>query len=453
MAETLAVASLRRRVIRAAGWTVGGHAARQGLRLVSSLVMTRLLLPEAFGVMAVAGVLMTGLALFSDFGLRQHIVHSRRGDDPAFLNTVWTLQILRGALIWLLALGGGQALALLQRLDALPAGSVYADPRLPAVIAVVSAAALIAGFESTKLATANRRLLLGRQTLLEIGSQAAGLLAMLAWASLDRSLWALVAGGLAAALARTAMSHALLPGARNRLAWDAAAARQVFGFGRWILLSSLLGFLVANGDRLLLAGLLPPATLGLYAIAFLAVNSVHWAILNLVVNVSFPALSEVARSDPARLAAAYYRLRLPLDAMALFAAGFLCLAGPRLVELLYDPRYAGAGRMLQILAFDLVAVPFFLADQFALALGQPQRLFVFNLLRAAALYVLLPLSFHLAGLEGALWAIALSPLASLPATLHFKRRHGILDAAKELRAWPAFALGVAGAALFARLWP
>ncbi len=97
--------SLRQRIIHAGLWTIGGHASSQILRLISNLLTTRLLVPEAFGIMALANTFVLGLALFSDVGLGQSVVRSKRSEDPAFTNTVWTLQALRGCLIWSLCLG------------------------------------------------------------------------------------------------------------------------------------------------------------------------------------------------------------------------------------------------------------------------------------------------------------------------------------------------------------
>jgi len=99
--------SLRSRVFGASVWVLAGFGASQVIRLGSSLIMTRLLMPEMFGVMAIANIFLVGLALFSDLGLRQNIIQSKRGDDPLFLNTVWTIQILRGAVLWALTIGVG----------------------------------------------------------------------------------------------------------------------------------------------------------------------------------------------------------------------------------------------------------------------------------------------------------------------------------------------------------
>src|SRR6056297_1188757 len=88
--------SMKGRAVRSTGFTIikiGGH---NFLRLVSNLALTRLLFPEAFGIMAIVQVVLVGVAMFSDFGIKGSIVQDERGDDPDFLNTAWTFQILRG---------------------------------------------------------------------------------------------------------------------------------------------------------------------------------------------------------------------------------------------------------------------------------------------------------------------------------------------------------------------
>src|SRR5258705_5085460 len=206
--------ALRARVLRAGGWTVTGFALSQAIRFGANLVMTRLLVPEMFGVMAIATMLMYGLALFSDVGLRLSVVQSRRGREAAFLNTAWTIQVARGFVIWGAALAVALGLVLLNAF--VPAGSVYADPSLPYVIALLSVSAIVGGFESTKLLEASRALSLGLVTQIELGAQVCGLACMLSWALVDRSIRALDAGALAATGLSTLFHHASLPGSSNR---------------------------------------------------------------------------------------------------------------------------------------------------------------------------------------------------------------------------------------------
>ena len=104
--------SMATRAIHGSLWTAVRFGAEYGLRMISSLILTRLLVPEAFGLMALISVLMTGLAMFSDMGISSSVVQSKRGDDPAYLNTAWTLQVIRGFVLWIFAALFADAMAL-----------------------------------------------------------------------------------------------------------------------------------------------------------------------------------------------------------------------------------------------------------------------------------------------------------------------------------------------------
>ena len=438
---SLPTGDLGARVLRAGSWTVGGLALSQAIRFGSNLVMTRLLVPEMFGVMAIATMVMYGLALFSDVGLRQSVVQSRRGREAAFLDTAWTIQIARGMVIWAAALAVALLFLLLNTV-ALP-GSVYADPSLPYVIAILSLSAVIGGFESTKIHEASRTLSLGRVTQIELASQAFGLACMIGWALIDRSIWTLVAGALGAAALRTLLSHTWLAGPANHWYWEAGAAREILAVGRWIFAASALGFLVNSADRLILGALVDSAMLGVYAIAFLLFSTVEQVLAKIIGEVSFPALSEVARERPATLRSVYYRFHLAVGLPACFAAGLLVAAAEPLVAALYDARYADAGWMLRILAVALVTLPFRVGHQCFIVLGEPARMSAIGAVRLVSLCVAVPLGWHVFGLAGALWAIVLSYYSTLPTTLAFLVRHRLFDGAKEIALVPALLGGLA----------
>jgi hypothetical protein len=59
--------------------------------------------------MALVQVFLTGLQMFSDVGIRTSVIRSNRGADPVFLNTAWTVQIMRAVFLWLLSCGGAGA--------------------------------------------------------------------------------------------------------------------------------------------------------------------------------------------------------------------------------------------------------------------------------------------------------------------------------------------------------
>jgi hypothetical protein len=91
-------ASLNRLALSGVIWTIAGYGASQVMRFGGNLILTRLLLPEYFGLMALVNIPIIGLQLFSDVGIIPSIVQNKRGDEPGFYNTAWTLQIVRGIL-------------------------------------------------------------------------------------------------------------------------------------------------------------------------------------------------------------------------------------------------------------------------------------------------------------------------------------------------------------------
>jgi O-antigen/teichoic acid export membrane protein len=424
--------SLKRRVLNAGMWSLAGFALSLVIRLGSNLLMTRLLAPEMFGVMAIASTVMIGLAMFSDVGLRQNIVQSKRGEEPDFLNTVWIIQIVRGFFICGVALCVCGAILVAGDLGKFPADSVYAAPSLPYVVGALSITAVLQGLESTKQFEASRGISLSRITGLEILTQIFGLGGMLAWAFFDRSIWALVFGTLCGSLARTVLSHTFLPGVGNRWHWEQEAAHEVIHFGKWIMVASVFGFLVNSGDRLLLGGLVDARVLGYYSIASLFVGSIEGALSKLMGDVSFPAFSEIVRNRADNLKANYYKFLAVIASVAYFASGVLMTFGATLIDHLYDPRYGAAGWILQLLAVTLIALPFRLATQSFLALGKPKLQSNVVILRLIVLFTATPLGFHLFGLQGAIFGIILSQLSVIPMIALYNIRYGLFDLRNEL---------------------
>lgn len=439
--------SLRRRMIGASLWLLFSGGFGMAFRFAINLITTRLLAPEMFGVVTIATVIMLGLAMFSDFGLKQCIVQSRRGADPVFLNTAWSLQCLQGAATSLIALLISLAIFAVDWLGLAPRDSVYSDPRLPFVIAIMASAMIISGLSSTKIYEASRSLAVGRVARLELIAQMFGGLCMLAWALIDRSIWALVAGGIATYSMRTLLSHVWLPGVPNRWQWDRTALGEIVHVGRWIFASSIMGFLVNNGDRLLLGGMLDAHLLGVYAIAFLIFSSVEQVWSTIISEVVYPALSEIARERADQTVHSYQRLYVLVAAGVYFSAGVLMVTGETLIRLLYDARYADAGWMLQLLAIALIAIPQRAALYYLLAHGQAFALSAVLAIRLVTSAIALPVGFHLFGLPGALGGLVLSHFAPVPMIIYFSARSGLFDWRRELAALPVLGLGAAAGML------
>lgn len=439
--------SLRESMIRAGTWILSGHVASQIIRLGGNLIMTRLLVPEMFGVMAVANILILGLQLCSYFGIHHNIIQSHRGDEPVFLNTAWTFQIIRGFIIFLLALCLAGGLFLANSYGLVAESSAYHNPVLPLVLVALSFTALISGFESTRLATANRSMMLGRKTMLELISQTSGLVVMIAWAMVDKSIWALVAGTIFSSCTSTFLSHWFIKGLSNRLMWDRAIFKELFTFGKWMLLTTILGYLVSSGDRLVLASLVSAEVLGVYSISLFIISALQDILSKLATNAGLPVLSKVVRERRNELRTVYYKIRFPIDLAVLFICGGLLYAGHLITDVLYDQRYASAGHMLEILAISLFAARYILSDQVFVALGKPKLLMPVLILQLLVTFLVIAPAYSSYGLDGAIWIIALTPLLGVPVKVYFMVKYGFFDLKRELYVLPALPAGLAIGAL------
>ena len=91
----------RARSMRSAAFLVIGFGGQNVVRLGGNLILTRLLFPEAFGLMALVQIFLMGLQMFSDVGIQTSIVRDPRGEERAFRDAAWTLQIIRGLVLWI----------------------------------------------------------------------------------------------------------------------------------------------------------------------------------------------------------------------------------------------------------------------------------------------------------------------------------------------------------------
>lgn len=440
--DVSAPVSLKRRAIWAGAWNVLSLVLSQVLRLGGNLIIARLLVPEMFGVMVIATTVSVLLHLLSDVGLRQNIVQSQRGDDPLFLNTAWTVQIIRGFVLFsftlLLAIGSWLA----QLANLWPAGSTYAAPELPLVLAITGISAIIFGFQSTKIDVAVRTFQQKRVVLIDLGSQVVGLITMLLIGYFTRSIWSLVIASVLASLASTVLGHVALEGPRNRLQWDRSALTELVNFGRWILVSSVVGVLAMYGDRIWFGASMTAAELGVYSIAVLILGSIQAGLMKLFGAVALPAFSEAAREgDSERLKALYMRFKLLVDLVSLFSCGVLLTASPMLIGWMYDERYAGAGTILSILSLSFLVLRYTLAHQVWLAMGLTKYQAIDNIIRLVSLWVLLPLLLAVGGVNYAIWGVALHTFPTLVLIVYVNRKLGIFDLKRELAVLPVVAVG------------
>lgn len=409
------------RAMRSSAITIFNTGATNILRLLSNLILTRLLFPEAFGLMGLVFIVITGLSMFSDMGLRDAIMRQKT-DDRNALNTLWTMQVVRGIILWALAC----ALAW-------PAAQFYGEPQLLLLLPVAALSVLVDGFRSTKDPRATRDLTIGRLTILTVGAQVVGLviMALLAWWL--HSVWALAIGTVITAVIQVLFINFGMPGAHDRLGWDRKVVWETLGFGIFIFFSTIATFFVTMGSPMLLGDNIGLALFGIYNIANNLAMLPRMVAQKLAANVLFPL----------------YRLKPPLEdisnqkklflarrSVGLFGIGisaFLGLTGDWLVNLLFDPRYETAGPILVLLGLANLPIMAFMGVQQSLVANGDSRRHLQVTGTTAALQMFLLVQFlPTYGVAAAIIIPAIASLITYPLLAVYVNRYKTWDARGEL---------------------
>lgn len=327
-------------------WIVAAFGAGQVVRLGTNIVLAALLFEEAFALMALVSAVMVGLAMFSDVGLQQNVIQSPRGDEPSFLNTAWTIQVMRG-----------MVLATLATALAWPVAAFYGTNdgmalELRWLIPIVALTALFDGFRSPAVLTAARHIRVGEVMRIEIGVTVLHTLLMLALAWHTRSVYALAITAAVSSAVHCVATYLFLPGPRPRLTLEPSALRSIISFGKWIFLSTVLYFLAGQIDRLTFASIYPLADVGVYSIAASLALIVPGVVGKLQSAIVFPYYSRLL-DDGVELPAAFSKATAPVLLASTYIGVLLIAGAESFFTFAYDQRYAQAGLILPILALSV----------------------------------------------------------------------------------------------------
>ena len=436
----------KRRALSGGAWTTIGFGGEQAIRFARSLLLTRLLAPEFYGLIGLSGIVIGLISRFSDIGLNISIIRDKRGTEPRFLDTAWTLSIVRGGLVWLIACA-----------FAYPASRIYEEPLLLIVIPIIGFSAVIQGFKSTKLATLNRELRLGRLTILRVLAQALGLVTTVAWAMYDQSsIGVLVVGTLVSSGFLTLTSFISLPGRGNRLCWDKEAAHELFRFGKWIVVSTAITFFLAQGDQAIVGVIVVTEYFAVYSVAYFLARGVPQVLLALGPRVLLPIYANMDEGNLRQVRRRTLKMRAVLLAVFLPCMWALVMFGRYLVWWLYPEHYHDAGWMLELLTAGNIGLVIGLtAGGVVLARGDSFRFMIMQSARAGLMLIGMMVGYWVGkqsgaengGLLGFIVGMGASYWLNYPVLVWAIRKHGTW-----LPGLDALAFGSSAVVILVRFW-
>ena len=327
---------LSRRVVRGGAWVFALRITERAFSLIRLIILARILAPHDFGLMGIALLTMATLETFSETGFWAALIQ-KRGNVDAYLDAAWTVLILRGFLLFTVLY-----------LIAPYAAIFFKAPQAKPIIQVIGLSVLIQAFTNIGVIYFHKELEFNKQFLYQLSGTLANFIVAVSAVLILRSVWALVFGLLAGNIARFVMSYLIHP-YRPHLSSHLGKAKELWGFGRWVLGSSILVFLITQGDDIFVGKLLGATMLGFYQIAYRISNMPATEITHVISQVTFPAYSKLQDNLP-KLREAYLKT-LQLTAFLSFPiAGLIFVLAPDFTKIFLGEKWMPMVPAMQALA-------------------------------------------------------------------------------------------------------
>jgi O-antigen/teichoic acid export membrane protein len=382
-------------------WMLGLRMSERLLGVIRTLILARLLSTEAFGIMGVTLLAMSTLETFSQTGFEIALIQKQE-DIRSYLDTAWTLQLIRGFLLFLVLIITAPLIAYF-----------FESPESAMVIRAMSIIELLKGVTNIGVIYFQRSLDFNKQFTYQFSATVMNLVTATVAALIWRNVWALVLGLLIGQITRCFLSF-VKQSYRPKLYIDWQKAREMFGFGSWVLATNIVVFLAVNGDDFLLGKLLGVATLGLYQMAFRFANLATTDITRVISQVTLPAYAKL-QSDTTKLRLAFLKTLEAVISITVPIFAIIFFLGFDFTRIFLGEEWMPMVTGMQILSVSgVIRAIIATGGPLFNAVSQPKLNFQMNFIRMSVMVIMVfPLTKRW-GLLGASTAVLIGTVSGIP---------------------------------------
>jgi teichuronic acid exporter len=339
--------TLRARALTGFRWTASVRLASQIITWAITLLVIRLLTPSDYGVLAMATVFVAFLSMFSELGLGPAVVQRPDVDLHLLRRVFGVVLVVHISLTALLALAAPLIAAF------------YAEPRVTAVVRVLSLQFFIAAFAVLPDAQLQRRMEFRNRSLLDLSGAVVGSVTTLAMALAGAGVWALVIGSILGQIWKSVGINWLSP----FLHWpdfSLRGMRPLLAFGGHVTVAGLFGMFFSQIDSVICAKLLGNEILGFYSVGVNLAALPSQKTAGLINSVAFPAFSSM-QHDARKVGENVLLGTRVLSFFAFPISWGMSSIAPEIVQVILGPKWTMATLPLQVLA---VIIPFRIIGNF-----------------------------------------------------------------------------------------
>ncbi|HVP57443.1 MAG TPA: lipopolysaccharide biosynthesis protein [bacterium] len=387
------------RVVRGGFWVFAFSVTQEILALTRLVILARLLSPRDFGLGGIAVLVLSTIETLSQPNFDSALIQKKE-DTAAYLDSAWGVGVLRGIAIFAIVC-----------LVAPYGAAFFRTPGATTLIRLIGVSALARGLTSVGVIQFRKDLRFDRQFIWQFAGRLADFVVAVVAALVFRNALALVLAFVAADVAKLVSSYLLHP-YRPRFAIDWAKARELFGFGKWLLGLGIIALLLSQGDNALVGRLVGTTLLGFYQLArrvsFVPASEIAYVIS----AVTFPAYSKIQDQRP-KLKEAYLMVLEVTAVAALPLAGMILALAPDITSFFFGTKWLPAVPAMRVLAiWGALSAIAATAEPALMAVGLPRKLTKYQALQLASLAAVIypaTLRWSIAGTAVALGVAAIAP--------------------------------------------
>ncbi len=252
---------LKDKVFRGGAWLGVGSAAEQAFRFGRSMILARLLVPSAFGLMAIVGSTASVLHTITDIGVKEGLIQHSRGEEDDYASAAWWLAFGRSLSLYVLFFSLAPLVA-----------RIYKNPELTLLMRVATISVIFDGIYSCRAYVALKKMNFSKWTMINSGGGICGIIVTLVLSLLLRDVWALVIGSVSEGAFRCLFSYIFFPYVPS-LRWNRQAIRDLLGFSKGLFGLSFLNLAFARTDVFVLGKVFSAAELGIYTMGIYLVQT------------------------------------------------------------------------------------------------------------------------------------------------------------------------------------
>lgn len=350
--------NLRQKTARGVAWSTIENLGGQALYFIVFLLLARLLGSEAFGLVSLAGVFISFMAVFADQGLSGAIIQ-RQELEPEHLDTAFWSNLGISTLLTLITLAA-----------AAPVAIFFKQPQLTPIISWLSLTFLISGFSSVQQSLLRRQLAFRTLAMRSLLSMSVAGTVGVVMAYYGCGVWSLVGQQLVNRFV-AAITLWWVSDWRPGLKFSLKHFQDLFSFGINLLGGSILSFFSIRSDDFLIGYFLGPIALGYYSVAYRLLVAMTQILSATIQRVALPTFSRL-QSEPAKLERAFFSATQLVSFITFPAFLGVAVLAPEIIRTLFGEQWMPSAPVMQFLALSGITQSLFtISGLVMVSVGKP----------------------------------------------------------------------------------